>query len=149
MGDDAVIDVDEDLEPDDRAELAKQLRRLNSNIERQFEIIDEQRRLEVRRSRRRWYVVLAVVALIMGGNVRVEMVRQQQDHRQCLATNEARREIRESFDLTLGQVQGAVDPGSRAAARELRLEVRARLAEALVEQRCESPRWWAWLPWTT
>lgn len=149
MGDDGVIDVDDDLEPDDRAELAKQLRRLNSNIERQFEIIDQQRTLEAKRARRRWYVVLAVVALIAGGNVRVEMVRQQQDRRQCLASNQARREIRESFDLTLRKVERLADGQTRQAAHELRLDVASRLGAALAEQDCPQPRWWTWLPWTT
>lgn len=147
MGD-KVIDVDEGLGPDDRAELATQLRRLNANIERQFDVIEQQRRLEVIRARRRWYIVLAVAALIAGGNVRVELVRQQQDHRTCLATNQARAEIRTAFDLTLGKVEQLAAPDSKAAAQELRADVGARLGEALQEQDCPAPRWWTWLPWS-
>lgn len=145
---DQVDDVDDELGPDDRAELAKQLRRLNANIERQFDVIEAQRRLEAIRARRRWYIVMAVAALIAGGNVRVELVRQQQDHRQCLATNQARAEIRTAFDLTLGKVEQLAAPDSKAAAQELRTDVGARLADALKEQDCPPPRWWAWLPWT-
>lgn len=148
MGD-QVIDVDEDLGPDDRAALTTQLRRLNSNIERQFDVIEQQRRLEAVRGRRRWYAVVAVVVLIAAGNVRLELVQQQQDRRACIASNQARAEIRRSFDLTLSKVEDLAEPGSRAAARHLRLDVHDGLAGALPHQNCPSPQWWAWLPWTT
>lgn len=156
------LGVDEaDLTPDERANLAVQLARLNDNLETQFEIIASLQLAESKASKRRWRIVMAVVLLIVLGNVRVEQVRRESYRRdkdaaaaankreradeaaaklaQCRRTNLSRSEIRSAFDqqgeALLLTVQGA-DPKTVAAATALVEQTHEALAASLKSTPC-------------
>ena len=124
------------LDPAERATLAEQLRRLNVNIERQFDVIEVQRKAEARAARRRWLVTMVVAALIVGGNVRVEQVRREQDRNRCRQANESRAEIRTAFDRTFVVVTKAAPAESKRAARAVGDDVHEQLADALHPSDC-------------
>lgn len=124
------------LDPAERATLAEQLRRLNVNIERQFDLIDAQRKAEAKAARRRWFVTMAVAALIVGGNVRLEQVRREQDHDRCEQANTSRAEIRSAFDRTFVVVEKAAPAESKKAARAVGTDVHDQLADALQQSDC-------------
>ena len=124
------------LDPAERATLAEQLRRLNVNIERQFDVIEAQRKAEARAARRRWLDTMLVAALIVGGNVRVEQVRREQDRNRCRQANESRAEIRSAFDRTFVVVAKAAPAESKKAAVAVGADVHDQLADALRQSTC-------------
>lgn len=141
----------EDLTPVERAQLAEQLARLNENLERQFDLIAQQQAAERKASRRRWRIVMVVVLAIIGGNVRVEMVRMEQRQAdrdqleailrdQCRRTNSARVELRQGFDAAFAAVEDvAPDPGTKDKAREAGEALHRQLAAALPVVDCTDP----------
>lgn len=154
MGDEQAEAGDDLLTPDERASLTEQLARLNANIERQFEVIEQQRQAERaadrRANQRRWAIVMVVVLLIVGGNVRFEWVRREQrqrDNRQdvaaalasCQRTNGARTEIRGAFDDLTETMALAFegDPEAQRVVLEAGVEQAAKLAERLPPLACE------------
>lgn len=141
-----------------REDLTAQLQRLNDNIEKQFGLIDQQRERDRTAARRRWLIVVLVALLIAGGNVRVEMIRNEQrardrsqqeaeakrlavaqteeDRLACVRTNLARREIRSGFDTTLEAVVQIAREDQKEAARLLADQVHEQLAQSLPTRRC-------------
>lgn len=142
------------LEPDERSHLAAQLARLNENIERQFQLIEQQRRAESdadrRANRRRWAIVGLVASLILVGNIRLEMLRAEQRRHdreqlaeilraQCERSNLARGEIRAAVDGAFAAVVSVAPDDAKSAARAAGDRARADLAKALPVVDCDDP----------
>lgn len=167
MGDegDTVEPHDDGLGESVTSQIATQMLRLNQNLERQAELIETQRLAdEAQRNkdrisaRRRWYVVMAVVLLIAGGNIRVEQVRREGDRRDkttaveqakreaadqaeqelkaCRRTNLSRAEIRASFDQQGEALVSIASPAQRPLAAKLVQETHDRLAASLRSTPC-------------
>lgn len=166
-GDETVEPQSDGLGESVTEQIARQMLRLNTNLERQAELIETQRLAdEAQRTkdrvsaRRRWYVVMAVVLLIAGGNVRVEQVRREGDRRDdktaevqaqreadaeaaadlaaCRRTNLSRAEIREAFDQQGEALVSIASDEQKAIAAKLVQETHDRLAASLKSSPCSS-----------
>lgn len=146
--------TDELLDAGERAHFTHQLSRLNDNIERQFQLIEHQRAAERtadrRAGRRRWAVVGIVAMLIVGGNVRLEMVRAEQRtndqqqlaqilREQCRRTNKARTETRGAIDAAFAAVEDVAPDDAKEPVRQAGDQVHDELAQALPTVDCSRP----------